>query len=75
MIDPETTERKLNFLQTVKAVLWAMFGVRRRDGLKEDVGKLNPVYIIITGVLFGVIFVTCLVYLASWIVSMATTVR
>ena len=67
----QTSQRKLNFLQTVKAVLWAMFGVRKGDGLKEDISKLNPVYVILAGILFGVIFVVSLVLLVQWIVSSA----
>lgn len=65
-------ERKLNFWQTLRAVLWAMFGVRKGSGWREDVAKLNPVYVILTGVLFGVIFVISLVLLVQWIVSSMT---
>lgn len=68
----ESTQRKLNFLETLRAVLWAMFGVRRGAGWREDVARLNPVYVILIGVLFGVIFVTSLVFLAGWIVSSMT---
>lgn len=71
MTEQQATERKLNFFQTLKAVLWAMFGVRRGAGLREDVGKLNPVYIILTGLIFGVVFVISLVLLAKFIVGMA----
>jgi hypothetical protein len=71
MTEPQSDERKLNFLQTLKAVVWAMFGVRRSSGLREDVGKLNPVYVALTGIIFGVVFVTSLVFLAKWVVSMA----
>lgn len=67
----ESSQRKLNFLQTVKAVLWAMFGVRKGAGLKDDIAKLNPVYVILTGVLFGVLFVGALVLLVQWVVSSA----
>lgn len=69
----ESTQRKLNFVQTLKAVLWAMFGVRKRAGLREDTAKLNPVYVILTGVLFGVVFVTALIVLVQWVVSSATS--
>jgi len=71
MIESQAVERKLNFIQTMKAVVWAMFGVRRKEGLREDIGKLNPVYVALTGVLFGVVFVTSLVFLAKWVVNMA----
>jgi hypothetical protein len=73
MTELQSTERKLNFIQTLKAVIWAMFGVRRKSGLKEDLGKLNPVYVALTGLIFGVVFVTTLVFLAKWVVSMAVT--
>jgi len=48
-----------------------MFGVRKGAGLKEDISKLNPVYVILAGILFGVIFVVSLVLLVQWIVSSA----
>ncbi len=65
----DASQRKLNFFQTLRAVLWAMFGVRRGAGWREDVARLNPVYVIVIGVLFGVVFVTSLVLLAGWVVS------
>ena len=68
----EASERRLNFFQTLKAVLWAMFGVRKGSGLREDVTKLNPVYVILTGILFGIVFVVSLVLLVTWIVSAMT---
>jgi len=64
--------RKLNFFQTLKAVLWAMFGVRKSQGWQDDVARLNPVYVILTGVLFGIVFVVSLVLLVQWIVSSMT---
>lgn len=67
----QSAQRKLNFPQTVKAVLWAMFGVRKRAGLKEDTARLNPVYVILTGILFGVVFVTTLVFIVRWAVGAA----
>jgi hypothetical protein len=71
MTESQSTERKLNFLQTLKAVIWAMFGVRGKSGLQEDIGKLNPFYLALTGITFGIVFVTTLVFLAKWVVSMA----
>lgn len=65
----EGVQRKLNFFQTLKAVLWAMFGVRKGSGLQTDVAKLNPVHLILAGLLFGVVFVATLVILARLIVS------
>jgi len=68
----ETVKRKLNFFQTLKAILWAMFGVRKGSGLKDDIAKLNPVHVILAGLLFGILFVVSLVVLAQVIVSNMT---
>lgn len=66
------TERKLNFFQTLRAVLWAMFGVRRGSGYQDDIAKLNPVHLIIAGILLAVIFVVSLVKIAGWAISQLT---
>lgn len=68
----ESTQRKLNFFQTLRAVLWAMFGVRKGAGWREDVSRLNPVYVILIGIIFCIIFVTSLVLIAGWFVSSMT---
>ena len=65
----ELSQRKLNFLQTLKAILWAMFGVRKGQGSQEDIAKLNPVYLAIAGLLFGVIFVVSLVLIVQLAVA------
>ena len=61
--------RKGSFLGTMKAVAWSFIGIRKRSGYDEDVQKLNPVHVIIAGILGGVIFVISLVVLVNWIVG------
>jgi hypothetical protein len=68
----ESVQRQLSFFQTLRAVLWAMFGVRKGAGLRNDIAKLNPVHVILTGLLFGVFFVVSLIMLARLIVSNMT---
>ena len=67
----ELAQRNLNFFQTLKAVLWALFGVRKSSGYQEDIAKLNPVHLVIAGLLAGVIFVVGLVLIAQWVVASA----
>lgn len=61
--------RKGSFWGTVQAVAWSFFGVRRRSGLEHDVTQLNPVHVIVAGVLGAVIFVVSLVLLVRWVVG------
>jgi len=61
-------QRNPSFLQTVKAVLWAFLGVRKGSGYRED-AKLNPVHVIVAGVLGAAIFVIVLVSIVRLVVS------
>lgn len=62
-------QRKGSFLQTLKAVAWSFFGVRKASGYAEDVAKINPVHVIIAGVIAALVFVLGLVWLVQWIVG------
>ena len=68
----ELAQRKLNFFQTLKAVLWGFFGVRKGKGYEQDISSLNPVHLIIAAVIATVLFVVGLVLVAQWFVSQAT---
>ena len=65
----DAAARPLSLLQTVRAVGWSFFGVRRSADQAQDVQKLNPVHVIIAGLLGAVLFVTVLVVLVRWVVG------
>jgi len=65
------SQRKLNFFQTLKAVLWGFLGVRKGKGYNEDISKLNPVHLIIAAVIGTILFVVGLVLVAQWFVAQA----
>ncbi|NLZ11741.1 DUF2970 domain-containing protein [Neopusillimonas aromaticivorans] len=67
----ELSQRKLNFFQTLKAVLWGFFGVRKGKGYSEDIAKLNPVHLIVAAVIGTILFVVGLVLVAQWFVAQA----
>jgi hypothetical protein len=65
----EATKRKGSFLQTIKAVGWSFFGMRRGNDYERDVTQLNPIHVIIAGVLGAAIFVVSLIFLVRWMVG------
>lgn len=65
----QLARRKLNFFQTLKAVSWGFFGVRKGKGYNEDISKLNPVHLILAGVLAAIFFVVVLVLVARGLIS------
>ncbi len=68
----ELANRKLNFFQTMKAVAWGFFGVRKGRGYTEDISSLNPVHLIIAGVFAAIVFVAGLVLVARGLVGYLT---
>ena len=43
--------------QTMKAVAWSFFGVRKSAEYEKDVSQLNPVHVVIAGVIGAALFV------------------
>ena len=62
-------KRKGSFLRTVKAVLWSFIGLRSRSDYEKDVEELNPLHIVIVGLLAVGFFVGSLILLATWVGS------
>jgi len=58
----------VRLLHTLKAVLWAFFGVRKRSGYEEDLGKLSPFAIIGVALVLLLLFVGGLIALVNWVV-------
>jgi hypothetical protein len=65
----QAARRPASFLQTVRAVAWSFVGMRRSAGLRHDVHKLNPVHVVVAGVVGAAIFVLALVLAVNWIVG------
>jgi hypothetical protein len=56
---------KASFWYSMKAVLWAMLGVRRDDGYNQDVAKITPIQAIIFGVIGVILFIATLITVVS----------
>jgi len=65
----EAVRRKGSFLQTMKAVAWSFFGVRKSSEYEKDVSQLNPVHVIIAGVIGAVLFIIVLLVLVNWVLT------
>jgi hypothetical protein len=72
MNEPErVVKRKLSFFQTMKAVFWSFFGVRKRSDYESDAAQLNPVHVVIAGIIAAALFVTTLVVIVRIVLSQA----
>lgn len=57
------------FLQTIGAVAWSFFGVRRSADLERDMRRLNPAHVVIAGIAGAAVFVGLLLMLVNWVVA------
>ena len=56
-----------SLLRTVRAVAWSFLGLRRGSGLEQD-ARLNPVHVMVVGLVAVFLFVLALAALVHWIV-------
>lgn len=62
----EMPARKLSFFETLGAVFWSFIGLRRRSDYERDVTGLNPVYVIIAGLVGVALFIGLLLLAVSF---------
>jgi hypothetical protein len=65
----EAVRRKGSLSRTVRAVAWSFFGVRKGRDLERDVEELNPLHIVIVGIVAAALFVAVLVVLVNWVIA------
>ena len=61
--------RKASPLRTLLAVVWSFFGVRKSKDLERDVSELNPLHLVIAGVVVAALFVGALIALVNWVIK------
>jgi len=61
--------RKPSFLYSLKAVLWSFVGLRRKSDFDQDTGKLNPIHVIVAGLIAVALFIGILVTIVKIVVS------
>jgi Protein of unknown function (DUF2970) len=69
MTETPATQRKGSFLDTMKAVGWSFFGVRKSSDYERDVSRLNPVHVVIAGVIGAALFVGLLLLIVNWVLA------
>jgi hypothetical protein len=65
----DALRRKGSFAQTLRAVAWSFFGVRKGAEYEKDVSQLNPVHVIVAGIVAAALFVLGIVLLVRWVVA------
>ncbi|CAG2156146.1 MULTISPECIES: DUF2970 domain-containing protein [Cupriavidus] len=67
----DAVKRKMSFGQTMRAVLWSFIGLRKGAAHESDMAKLNPVHVVIAGVIAAAVFIAILITIVRVVVSSA----
>ncbi|MBC3934085.1 DUF2970 domain-containing protein [Undibacterium rugosum] len=65
----EAAQRKMSFVATMKAVFWSFLGIRKKGDYEQDAAQLNPVHVIIAGIIGAVLFVMTLIFIVKQVVA------
>lgn len=65
----EKAAGQTSFLATLGAVFWSFVGLRSKKDYEKDVTGLNPVYVIVAGLIGVAIFIAILITVVKLVVS------
>ena len=58
-----------SFLHSIKLVAWSFLGIRSRQGYQDDLAKVNPLHVVLVGIVSVLIIVVGLIGLVNWVVA------
>ncbi|MEB0134261.1 DUF2970 domain-containing protein [Actimicrobium sp. CCC2.4] len=65
----KAAKRKISFFATMRTVFWSFFGVGKGKKSVSDVENLNPVHVVIAGILGALILITVLIVIVKIVLS------
>jgi len=58
-----------SFLRSVKLVAWSFLGIRSSKGYRDDLSKVNPMHVVLVGLIGALLLVLMLIGLVKWVVG------
>ncbi len=60
---------KTSAWRSIKLVAWSFLGVRSRAEYQEDLAKVNPLHVLVVGLVGVLLMVAGLIVLVNWVVA------
>ncbi len=68
-VTPKTKPGQSDFLRSIKLVAWSFLGIRSRNGYQQDLARVNPLHVVLVGVVAALLLVVSLIVLVNWVVA------
>ena len=62
-------ENQGSFMHSIKLVAWSFLGIRSKKGYQDDLARVNPVHVVLVGIVSVLIIVIGLIGLVNWVVA------
>ena len=69
MNDSGGSPRKSSFGQSMRAVFWSFFGVRKHRDLEADATQLNPLHVIVAALIGAAVLIGVLILVVRLVVG------
>lgn len=61
--------KQSSFMRSIKLVAWSFLGIRSKKGYQDDLSRVNPVHVVLVGIVSVLILVIGLIGLVNWVVA------
>jgi hypothetical protein len=58
-----------SFFRSIKLVAWSFIGIRSNKAYREDLARVNPMHVVVVGIVLALIIVIGLIGLVNWVVA------
>jgi hypothetical protein len=55
--------------RSIKLVAWSFLGIRSKSGYQQDLAKVNPMHVVLVGIVGVLLLVVGLITLVNWVVA------
>jgi hypothetical protein len=56
-------------MRSIKLVAWSFLGIRSRSGYQEDLARVNPMHVVLVGIVGVLLLIAGLIGLVNWVVA------
>jgi hypothetical protein len=60
---------QVSIWSSLKFVAWSMVGIRSRKGYQDDLARVNPIHLVVVGLVSVLLMVVGLIGLVHWVVA------
>ncbi len=67
--DVTSTVRSVSVWRSIKLVAWSFLGIRSNSEYQQDLAKVNPMRVVLVGIVGVLVLVVGLIALVNWVVT------